>query len=108
MSGSATEMSTSWAEKARLSLPCWQRFHRFSSINPAATLVTTVPERLHNRPWNPTDRTAILLGLICFVSVVIRVAYRIHAGGEDFWQNGYLFFYEYARNIVAGKGLWIA
>jgi len=49
----------------------------------------------------------LLLGLICLAAVAARVAYRIHAGGDDFWQNGYLFFYEYAKNIAAGKGLWI-
>ncbi len=70
--------------------------------------MTTVQERVYNKPLNPAERTAILLCLICLASVVLRVTYRVHVGGEDFWQNGYLFFYEYARNIVAGKGLWIA
>jgi len=55
-----------------------------------------------------TERTALWLGLICLVAATIRILYRIHTGGDDFWQNGYLFFYEYAKNIAAGKGLWIA
>ena len=44
---------------------------------------------------------------ICGFSFVIRVIYRIHAGEQDFWVNGYTFFYKFAENIVAGKGLWL-
>jgi hypothetical protein len=32
---------------------------------------------------------------------------RAHAGSADFWQNGYIFYYDIASNIAAGKGLWI-
>ena len=39
------------------------------------------------------------------MAFVIRVAYRSYMGSADFWQNGYSFFYEIARNIVAGRGL---
>ena len=47
-----------------------------------------------------------LMLAICGFSFVIRVIYRIHAGEPDFWINGYIFFYKYAVNIVAGKGMW--
>jgi len=48
-----------------------------------------------------------LILAICGFSFVIRVIYRIHAGEPDFWVNGYTFFYKFAENIVAGKGLWL-
>ncbi len=44
---------------------------------------------------------------ICGFSFVLRGVYRIHAGELDFWVNGYTFFYKFAENIVAGKGLWL-
>jgi 4-amino-4-deoxy-L-arabinose transferase-like glycosyltransferase len=50
----------------------------------------------------------LALAMICLMAIAIRVAYRLHAGSADFWQNGYTFYYDIARNIVAGKGLWIA
>jgi len=43
--------------------------------------------------------------LICLAAFVIRVAYRLHGGDADFWQNGYVFFYKVATDIVAGNGL---
>jgi hypothetical protein len=44
---------------------------------------------------------------ICGFSFAIRVIYRIHAGEPNFWVYGYTFFYKFAENIVAGKGLWL-
>ena len=44
---------------------------------------------------------------ICGFAFIVRVIYRIHVGEADFWINGYTFFYQFAENIVAGKGLWL-
>ena len=49
----------------------------------------------------------VLLSLICLAAVVTRVAYRVHMGSADFWQHGYSFYYDMAKNILSGKGLWI-
>ena len=69
--------------------------------------VNDLPEDVISRSLLRTERAATLLALICLAALILRVAYRVHAGGDDFWQNGYLFFYEYAKNIAAGKGLWL-
>ena len=44
------------------------------------------------------------LVFILLVAVALRLAWRIHKGGDDFWVNGYSFFYEMAKNIAAGHG----
>ena len=49
----------------------------------------------------------VALALICLLAITLRIVYRAYMGGADFWQNGYGLFYEIAKNIVAGKGLWI-
>jgi 4-amino-4-deoxy-L-arabinose transferase-like glycosyltransferase len=54
-----------------------------------------------------TRHRSVTLALICLLAIALRVAYRAYAGSADFWQNGYTLYYEIARNIVAGKGLWI-
>lgn len=46
-----------------------------------------------------------LVILICAAALLLRVAYRHATGGEEFWSNGYSFFYDAAQNLVAGKGL---
>jgi 4-amino-4-deoxy-L-arabinose transferase-like glycosyltransferase len=43
--------------------------------------------------------------LIVFVAFAVRVAVRWYSGAEDFWVNGYGFFFELAQNIVAGNGI---
>jgi hypothetical protein len=48
---------------------------------------------------------AFVLVLICLLAVAVRIAYRAYAGSDDFWQNGYSFFYDIPVNIVAGKGV---
>ena len=56
--------------------------------------------------WLTRHRT-LALALVCLLAIALRVAYRAYAGSADFWENGYTFFWDIARNIVAGKGLWI-
>jgi 4-amino-4-deoxy-L-arabinose transferase-like glycosyltransferase len=46
-----------------------------------------------------------VLALTCLAAFAIRIAYCVHAGDGNFWENGYIFFYDIAKNIVAGKGL---
>jgi len=43
--------------------------------------------------------------LICAVALLLRLAYRLGTGSEEFWSNGYRFLYEAAQNLVAGRGL---
>jgi 4-amino-4-deoxy-L-arabinose transferase-like glycosyltransferase len=47
----------------------------------------------------------IALALICVAAIAIRVTYRAYTGSADFWQDGYIFYYDIASNFVAGKGL---
>jgi 4-amino-4-deoxy-L-arabinose transferase-like glycosyltransferase len=49
--------------------------------------------------------STVVLALVCLVAFVIRVACRSYMGSTDFWQNGYSFLHEIAKNIVAGRGL---
>jgi 4-amino-4-deoxy-L-arabinose transferase-like glycosyltransferase len=46
-----------------------------------------------------------LLWTIIFMAFALRVAVRCYSGGEDFWVNGYGFFFELAQSIAAGKGM---
>ena len=43
--------------------------------------------------------------LICAAAFLLRLAYRLASGPEEFWSNSYIFFYQIAQNLVAGKGL---
>jgi 4-amino-4-deoxy-L-arabinose transferase-like glycosyltransferase len=45
-----------------------------------------------------------LLWIVLF-AFAARVAVRWFSGDEDFWINGYTFFFELAQNIAAGKGV---
>ena len=54
----------------------------------------------------PKTQERLLLGLICLAAFVLRVGYRVHLGSDDFWTNGYTFYYGVAENLAAGKGLW--
>ena len=42
---------------------------------------------------------------IILLAIVVRVAVRGYLGGPDFWENGYTFFFELAKNIAAGNGV---
>jgi 4-amino-4-deoxy-L-arabinose transferase-like glycosyltransferase len=42
---------------------------------------------------------------IVFAAFTIRVVVRYYFGSEDFWVNGYGFFFDLAQNIAAGNGL---
>src|SRR5215831_1743617 len=53
------------------------------------------------------ERTRAIIVAICAAAFLVRLLYRARLGEADFFLNGYSFFYEYAKNIVAGKGLWI-
>ncbi len=46
--------------------------------------------------------------LICAVAVLLRLAYRLVTGSDEFWSNSYSFFYEAAQNLVAGNGLTLS
>lgn len=46
-----------------------------------------------------------LLMPILVLAFTLRVAWRVHTGSADFWENGYSFLYDLAKNVVAGKGL---
>jgi 4-amino-4-deoxy-L-arabinose transferase-like glycosyltransferase len=42
---------------------------------------------------------------IVFAAFAMRVTVRSYFGSEDFWENGYSFFFELAQNIAAGKDI---
>jgi 4-amino-4-deoxy-L-arabinose transferase-like glycosyltransferase len=42
---------------------------------------------------------------IIFTAFALRVVVRYCFGSEDFWVNGYSFFFDLAQNIAAGNGL---
>ena len=42
---------------------------------------------------------------IILLAIAVRVAVRGYLGGPDFWENGYTFFFELAKNIAAGNGV---
>jgi len=50
----------------------------------------------------PTTRIIILLVVIGFI---LRVGYRLYEGEASFWNNGYAFFFDLARNIAAGRAV---
>lgn len=43
--------------------------------------------------------------LICIAAFVLRLGYRLVTGADEFWTNGYTFFYGVARNLVEGRAL---
>jgi 4-amino-4-deoxy-L-arabinose transferase-like glycosyltransferase len=50
-----------------------------------------------------TYRNLLWIG---FAAFAVRVAVRCYSGAEDFWVNGYGFFFELAQNIAAGNGIF--
>ena len=42
---------------------------------------------------------------IILLAFAVRVAVRCYSGADNFWANGYAFFFELAQNIVAGNGI---
>jgi Dolichyl-phosphate-mannose-protein mannosyltransferase len=42
--------------------------------------------------------------LIAAVAFLLRVAVRAAMGSEDFWQNGYTFYFDLARSLADGNG----
>jgi 4-amino-4-deoxy-L-arabinose transferase-like glycosyltransferase len=42
---------------------------------------------------------------IVFAAFAARVAVRLYFGSEDFWANGYSFFFDLAHGIATGKGV---
>ena len=42
---------------------------------------------------------------IVLFAFVLRVAVRSYTGQQDFWENGYTFFFVLAQNIAAGNGV---
>ena len=46
--------------------------------------------------------------LICAAAFLLRIIYRLASGSEEFWTNGYGFYYTVAQQIVNGQGAtWI-
>jgi 4-amino-4-deoxy-L-arabinose transferase-like glycosyltransferase len=50
----------------------------------------------------PIYRKLIWIILLAFA---VRVAVRGYLGGQDFWENGYTFFFALAKNIAVGNGV---
>ena len=42
---------------------------------------------------------------IFVLAVIVRVAWRLYKGDQDFWTNGSSLFYELATNLAAGRGI---
>ncbi|MEQ1886574.1 MAG: glycosyltransferase family 39 protein [Bryobacteraceae bacterium] len=51
-----------------------------------------------------TSRSKRGLAAILLAAFVMRLAWRIHLGNDDFWVNGYSFFYDLAESIASGRG----
>ncbi|MEQ1912774.1 MAG: hypothetical protein ABMA15_28420 [Vicinamibacterales bacterium] len=41
----------------------------------------------------PRGRTGAVVAAILLAAVVLRVAWRVHMGSDDFFVNGYTFYY---------------
>jgi 4-amino-4-deoxy-L-arabinose transferase-like glycosyltransferase len=66
------------------------------------------PKVLSNRSVADAVRsTTIGRKILWLVSLgfVLRVCARLYTGEEDFWVNGYTFYFDLAQNIAAGKGM---
>jgi 4-amino-4-deoxy-L-arabinose transferase-like glycosyltransferase len=46
-----------------------------------------------------------MLMWIVFFAFAVKVGVRWYIGAEDFWTNGYTFFFELAKSIAAGHGI---
>jgi 4-amino-4-deoxy-L-arabinose transferase-like glycosyltransferase len=56
--------------------------------------------------WAKSEpQTNRILLWIIFVAFSVRVAVRYYSGAEDFWVNGYGFFFDLAQNMAAGNGI---
>ena len=64
-----------------------------SSVNMSASTSTNRFQFYHKLLW------------IVFAAFAIRVAVRLYVGSEDFWVNGYSFFFGLAQAIAAGNGI---
>jgi 4-amino-4-deoxy-L-arabinose transferase-like glycosyltransferase len=61
--------------------------------------------RMRNATFGKSElKTYRNLLWIVFFAFALRGAVRCYSGSEDFWANGYEFFFELAQNIAAGKG----
>jgi 4-amino-4-deoxy-L-arabinose transferase-like glycosyltransferase len=45
---------------------------------------------------------------IILLAFAVRVAVRGYLGGQDFWENGYTFFFAFAKDIASGNGVLTA
>lgn len=60
----------------------------------------------HHLIANALSRThSRRLILILSLAFALRLAWRIYMGNDDFWVNGYTFYYDLASNLAAGYGL---
>lgn len=55
-------------------------------------------------PRDETRRTRVVLAAILVVGFALRLAWRVHKGSDDFWTNGYSFFYDLATSLATGRG----
>ena len=53
----------------------------------------------------PSRWGVLFLLAILVVAVIVRIAWRINKGEQDFWTNGSSIFYDLATNLAAGRGL---
>jgi 4-amino-4-deoxy-L-arabinose transferase-like glycosyltransferase len=73
-----------------------------STVATSSTSLPGLRERSHPAHWNVWFLCSILL-----LAFMLRLAWRVHQGGADFWINGYSFFYDLGANLAGGKGLCI-
>src|SRR5258708_37616038 len=52
---------------------------------------------------NRAPRPHGVLAAILIAAFVLRVAGRVYRGNDDFWANGYSFFYDLATNLAHGS-----
>ena len=51
-----------------------------------------------------SNRATRIILLLAATGFILRAGYRLYVGEASFWNNGYTFFLETARKIVAGEG----
>jgi 4-amino-4-deoxy-L-arabinose transferase-like glycosyltransferase len=68
---------------------------------------------IHSRLRRPSQLPTVLAGTSSFgrwlfsiaaIAFFLRIAVRATTGAEDFWQNGYTFYFDLARSLADGNG----
>ena len=63
-----------------------------------------LPTSAKEQPAPSNSRLALLIAIFV-LAVIVRVAWRLYKGDQDFWSNGSSLFYELATNLANGRGL---